>query len=287
MAMRISRWLRAASTLLVCAGLGAQSKSSVCDAVHRGHAVGHEQDGINAVREALAAGGDVNERDRAGWTPVMHAALECRAQIMDFLLQHGAEVNVRSETTNQGFMTTGRTPLLMAAGCFISRRRAQLAPERNMPHEYIEYELAASEKMVHDLLWRGADVTVTDVDGRTPLMMAVMYRWPGSVRDLLAAHADVNARDREGRLPIDYAEPADREIISALIKAGSARPTGRSGRVVCDAETALNKLGSDFIEDCVAGGDLSRAVKKFQEGHGLSPSGELDPGTLKALGIHP
>ena len=272
---------------LLFAGLLAQSKSPVCDAVHKGHSVGHEQDGVDAVREALSAGGDVNERDQVGWTPIMHAALECRAQILDFLLEHGARVNVRSETTNQGFMTTGRTPLLMAAGCFISRRRAQLAPERHMPPGYIEYEIAAAGKMVHDLLAHDADVTVTDIDGRTPLMMAVMHRWPGAVRDLIAAHADVNARDREGRLAIDYADPSDREIMLALKKAGSERPTGHSGRVACDAEVALNRLGSDFIEDCIAGEDVARAVKTFQESHRLSSTGQLDPATLRALGVRP
>jgi len=232
--MGISCWCRLGLVFLAAASLLAQSKSTVCDAVHKGHAVGHEQDGVDAVREALAAGGNVNERDQAGWTPIMHAALECRAQILELLLEHGALVNVRSEMTNKGFMTTGRTPLLVAAGCFISRRRAQLAPERGMPPGYIEYELAAAGKMVDDLLARGADVTVTDIDGRTPLMMAVMHRWPSAVRDLLAAHADVNVRDRAGRLAIDYADPDDREIIAALKEAGSERPTGHSGRLACD-----------------------------------------------------
>jgi ankyrin repeat protein len=285
--MGISCWGRLGLVFLAAASLLAQSKSTVCDAVHKGHAVGHEQDGVDAVREALAAGGDVNERDQAGWTPIMHAALECRAQILDVLLEHGALVNVRSETTNKGFMTTGRTPLLVAAGCFISRRRAQLAPERGMPPGYIEYELAAAGKMVHDLLAHGADVTITDIDGRTPLMMAAMHRWPGAVRDLLAAHADVNVRDRAGRLAIDYADPGDREVIAALKEAGSERPTGHSGRVACDVEVALNKLGSDFIEDCFADGDLARAVKKFQERQGLTASGQLDPAILKALGVRP
>jgi hypothetical protein len=257
----------------------------VCDAVHKGHAVGHEQDGVSAVSQALAAGGDVNERDRAGWTPIMHAALECRPQILELLLEYGASVNERSETTNMGFMTTGQTPLLVAAGCFISRRRAQLAPERNMPPGYVEYELAATGRMVHDLLAHGADPTVTDINGRTPLMMAVMHRWPGAVRDLLAAHADVNAKDREGRLAVDYADPGDGETIAALKQAGSARPTGHSGRVACDVEVALNRLGSDFIEDCIAGQDLVRGIMTFQQSHGLSSSGQLDPATLKALGV--
>ncbi len=287
MTMAIFRWGRTSWVFLLSVSLLAQSKSPVCDAVHKGHAVGHEQDGVNAVRQALDAGGDVNERDQAGWTPIMHAALECRAQILDLLLERGALVNVRSEAINQGFMTTGRTPLLLAAGCFISRRRAQLAPERQMPRGYIEYELAAAEKMVHDLLTHGADVTVTDIDGRTPLMMAVMHRWPDAVRDLIAAHADVNARDREGRLAIDYADASDSETIAALKNAGSEKPAGHSGRIACDAEVALNKLGSDFIQDCIPGADLARAVKKFQEGHGLSSSGQLDPPTLKALGVRP
>lgn len=38
---------------------------------------------MDAVRAALAAGGNVKERDRANWTPLMHAALECRADIDD------------------------------------------------------------------------------------------------------------------------------------------------------------------------------------------------------------
>ncbi len=72
-----------------------------------------------------------------------------------------------------------------------------------------------------------------------------------------------------------------------LKKAGSDKPTGRSGRVVCGAKAALNKLGFDFILDCWTSAGLARAVKEFQESHGLSPSGQLDPATLKALEVRP
>ena len=44
----------------------ALERPSVIEAVHKGHAVGHEQDGIDAVRAALAAGGEVNEQDNSG-----------------------------------------------------------------------------------------------------------------------------------------------------------------------------------------------------------------------------
>jgi hypothetical protein len=156
-----------------------------------------------------------------------------------------------------------------------------------MPPGCIEYELAAAGKMVHDLLAHKADFTVTDIDGRTPLMMAAMHRWPEAVRALIAAHANVNARDRQGRLAIDYADPSDREIIAALQQAGSQRPTGHSGRIACDVDIALNRLGYDFIEDCIPGEEVARAVRKFQEDHNLSPSGKFSPATLKALGVRP
>ena len=81
MSLRLSALVTLFMSLLI-----GQPPSSVIDAVHKGHAVGHEPDGIAAVREALAAGGDVNERDKIGWTPLMHACLECRADIVKLLL---------------------------------------------------------------------------------------------------------------------------------------------------------------------------------------------------------
>src|SRR5882724_9261103 len=98
---------------------------SVIDAVHKGHAVGHEPDGIAAVREAFAAGGDVNERDKAGWTPLMHACLECRAHIVRLLLDNGADAGLHARNERKtSFMDHGQTPLTIAASCFIARRRA-------------------------------------------------------------------------------------------------------------------------------------------------------------------
>ena len=263
----------------------AQQRFPVIDAVHKGHAVGHEQDGVEAVRAALLAGGNINERDQSGWTPLMHAALECRANILKLLLAHAAAVNLRSSASGAEFPKNGQTALLLASGCFIARRRAQLAPERHMPADYAGYELAAPAKMVQDLLAHGADPSIADVDGRTPLMMATMQGWPDVIRELLR-HAAVNARDRAGRRAIDYADPADESIILLLNKAGSAKPTGRSGRTVCDAEQELNKLGFDLpIRDCIAGQQLNATVKRFQEDHALEVTGELDGPTLQALGV--
>jgi ankyrin repeat protein len=155
-----------------------------------------------------------------------------------------------------------------------------------MPQAYIQTELAAPQKIVGRLIRAGADVNSADTDGQTPLMMAAMQGWEGVVRELLAARAVVNAHDREGRLAIDYADPQDHMLISLLQRAGSSRPTGRSGRAVCDAERALDRLGYDTpIIDCIAGQQLGAVLRKFQNDRKLQPTGELDGPTRKALQI--
>jgi ankyrin repeat protein len=272
---------------LLAASAAAQQGHAVIDAVHKGHAVGHEQGGVDAVRAALKAGGDVNERDENGWTPLMHAALECRAQIAGLLLERGADVKLRANTGDPpAFVNSGLTALMLASQCFIARRRAQLAPERHMPPEYAAYELAAPAKMVRDLIAHSAAANQADADGRTPLMIAAMHGWPDVARELLAAHAAVNTRDHQGRLAIDYADPADRDMLGLLKDAGSESPTGRSGRDVCDAEKALDRLGYDTpIIDCIAGQQLAAVVRRFQQDHSLPTTGELDPATKRALGI--
>ncbi len=261
----------------------AQTPPSVIEAVGRSHAVGREPDGIAAVREALAAGGDVNERDKTGWTPLMYAALECRPEIVKLLLDRGADVTLHSTSQREtSFMDHGQTALAIAASCFIARRRAALAPERGMPPSYARMELEAPRKLVHILIRRGASVNATDVEGRTPLMMAAMHGWRGVIEELLAAKAAANVRDLEGRSVLDYADPQDSTIVKVLRKAGSPPEVGRSGRTVCDAERALDIP----IIDCIWGQQLSAAITKFQNEHQLMPSGELDSATRIALNIH-
>src|SRR6478752_4422686 len=111
---------------------------------------------------------------------------------------------------------------------------------------YVAYELAASGKMAHALISRGADVNTTDVHGRTPLMMAAMHAWPDTLRALLDAHASINVRDRSGHTVLDYVDPTEVQVIAILKKAGAPPSSGHSARTICDAQRALDKLGYDM-----------------------------------------
>lgn len=276
----------ALATLFLSLLIG-QPRPSVIDAVHKGHAVGHEPDGIAAVREALATGGDVNERDKTGWTPLMHACLECRADIVKLLLDSGADagLHARNEQTTS-FMDRGQTPLTIATSCFIARRRAAIAPERGMSPDYVRGELEAPLVIVRSLIRHGDGVNSPYANGRTPLMMAAMHGWQGVVEALLAANASVDHRDSEGRTAADYVDPRVVTIQETLRKAGSPPPSGRSGRTVCDAEIALDKLDYETpIIDCIWGPQLGTVVTRFQKEHKLRPTGELDSETKRTLNI--
>ena len=125
---------------------------------------------------------------------------------------------------------------------------------------------------------------------RPPLMMAAMHAWPDAVRALLDAKANVLARDRSGRTVLDYADPADTQSIAMLQKSGAPPASGHSGRSVCDAQRALDKLGFDMpVSDCIFdnGGQSANKVRKFQMERGLATTGNLDLPTLKSLGVRP
>ena len=58
---------------------------------------------IEAVKQHLAAGVDVNAKDRMGWTPLCEAAINGHKEIAELLLANGADVNVKDDR--------GMTPL--------------------------------------------------------------------------------------------------------------------------------------------------------------------------------
>ncbi len=247
-------------------------------AVSKGHRLGSEGSGVAAVNELLDRGLNVNAKDSAGWTALMMASLEGLPDVVQTLLSRGADPNIRSEK--------GETALIIASGCFIVRTKADLVEERGFRPEMRARQLSAPRMMVEALLSRRADVNAATKDGRTALMTAAMHGWSDVVKILIETNARINTRDGVGRIAIDYASPFDGQVRAMLVGAGALNPTGRSGRVVCDAQAALNALGlREGHPDCWWGSSTAGVVKKFQEQRGLPASGELDQATIRALNI--
>src|SRR5581483_5346723 len=126
---------------------------------------------LDEVARLITQGVDVNALDRLGSTPLLDAAWTGNAEICQFLIQHGADVNARHREA-------GSTALQYAV-------------------------LTGKAAVVRLLLAAGARVDVPYRDHQTVLHVAASRGNPQIVDLLLAAHADSKALDANDDTPLD------------------------------------------------------------------------------------
>jgi hypothetical protein len=144
----------------------------------------------DAAEWLLNRGLDPNLKAPHGGVPLVEAALWGRAQIVDLLLESGANVNIAS--------SSGWTALTAAA--FRS----------------------GSGSTIDLLLRHGAAVNLHSQDGTTALMFAARHQDPAVVKELLAWGADIDAVDGYGKTALSHAEEERRPEIVKLLKRASA-----------------------------------------------------------------
>jgi ankyrin repeat protein len=106
---------------------------------------------IEAVKQHLAAGTDVNAKDGGGWTLLLQAVAGGHKEIVELLIDNGADVNGK---TDEGWI-----PLSLAA-------------------------CESHKEIVELLISEGAEVNAKERAGRTPLNFASKK----SIKDLLRKH---------------------------------------------------------------------------------------------------
>ena len=156
------------------------------------------------VIDAINIGIDVNVKDTDGDTALMRAVDYGHTEIVNALLQAGAEVNAeRTGTWNS--VLSGNTALVTA-----------------VTHGNVE--------IVKALLNAGADPNTEDVDHIPVLMIATREKDNiGIVKALLDAGANVNASDRFGVTAMMHAAyDGDMEIVKALLNAGANANAGKT-----------------------------------------------------------
>jgi len=109
-----------------------------------------EKGNIEAVKQHLASGADVNVKDTNRWTPLHYAAWKGHKKIVVTLIAKGADVNAKNRYG---------TPLHLPAG-------------------------SGHKDIAKLLIANGADVNVKDVGGDTPLDWAINRNHP-EIADLL------------------------------------------------------------------------------------------------------
>ena len=123
---------------------------------------------IQAVKQHLAAGADVNAKTGDGWTPLHLATTK---EVVELLIAKGADVNAKN--------TNGMTPLHSTAGL--------------------------GDKEVGGLLIaKGADVNAKSEKGTTPLHYAAIFGHKEIAQLLITKGADVNAEDKVSATPLNF-----------------------------------------------------------------------------------
>jgi len=123
---------------------------------------------IEAVKQHLADGGDVNLTDNDGMTPLHFAAFKGHKEIVKVLIAEGADVSVSHD---------GYTPL----------------------------HAAGNKEIAELLIAKGADVNAKAIDGETPLHEAAFRGYKEIAELLIAEGADMNAKMEDGDTPLDAA----------------------------------------------------------------------------------
>lgn len=144
---------------------------------------------LDRVRAAVQAGGNVNERDRDGRSPLHHACIQGNEDIGDLLLASGADVAPSDDN--------GMTPLHFAAS-----------------HNQL--------KIGKRLLDEGAPVDARDSNGNTPLARAVFEsKGRGEmITILIEAGADRDTKNDYGVSPAELADTIVNYDVRQWLKRG-------------------------------------------------------------------
>jgi ankyrin repeat protein len=148
-----------------------------------------KNDDSTTVKALIAAGADVNAKDKLGETPLHIAAVRGYNEITSLLIDEGANVNTRN--------MHGLTPLHAAAW-------------------------SDHKETVELLIAKGANINAKDADGVTPLHVSALSGAKKTMALLIDKGADINARNKDGMTPLHAAAlTGEKEAAELLINRGA------------------------------------------------------------------
>ena len=204
----------------LAAGADVNAKDAILEETPLNIAATH---GHKEIAELLIAeGADVNAKDEGGWTPLHLFATWGHKEIIELLIAAGADVNAKDKD--------GRTPLDGALG-----ETADLIRKHGGKNGTEDYSihLAATRgniEAVKQHLAAGADVNaMSGADGRTPLNIAAHQGYKEVAELLIAEGADVNAKDEIGWTPLLVAAYRGKKEIAELLIAKGASVNAKGG----------------------------------------------------------
>jgi ankyrin repeat protein len=191
-----------------------------------------EQEDVDQIQQRVRRNPAlVNTQDKNGRTPLHFATWEENADFARFLLNNHATVDVRDKWGRTPlsvaiyeeplvFNHVPTVSLLLGHGADVNARD----DSGNTPLHLATF---LGTEVVPLLLEQGADVKAVNDAGETPLHKAVRYPEYESVRELLRHGADKSIRNAEGLTPVQIAEKRGWTNLVELLSAAVEREAVR------------------------------------------------------------
>ena len=141
---------------------------------------------IEAVKQHIAAGTDVNAKDNIGRTPLHGAVVDGHKDVVELLIAKGADIELRCTTC-------GGTALGHAAS-------------------------GGHKEIIELLIEKGADVNAKSKGETTPLHFATSRGHKEVAELLIAKGADVNAKMDNGSTPLNWAMNLNQKETADLLR---------------------------------------------------------------------
>ncbi|MDA3819987.1 MAG: ankyrin repeat domain-containing protein [Candidatus Delongbacteria bacterium] len=197
------------------------------------------------VRVAVLEGANINARTEDGITPLMYAAQNGYLDIVEFLVDLGADVNAIPYISNRTALMSAVENGYVATAEFLIRQGAgfTIRDYRNR-HLMHKGALCGFWEMCDMLLYYDLPVDPVDIDKRTPLMLAAFDGYDSTVNILIENHTLVNHTDTNGNTALHMAaQNGHADVIDTLLS-GGANPgiKNKNGYTALDIATMYGEL---------------------------------------------
>jgi len=162
---------------------------------------------------------DINVKSTSGATPLHEAVRNGRIEVINLLIQHGADVNAVD--------AKGNSPLHVGMPSHVHRdvvtilmqhgANPNLRDEHGDTPLHVAVILNRSAEAVQALLNGGSDVHIRNIQGKTPLYIAVQERRNSLIPIFISYGAEVFAADNSGTTPFDLASGSNDNTFAMLI----------------------------------------------------------------------